>query len=76
MCPQHDTLWDELTAAEHLFLFAGLRGLSSAGGGLAKEAASRLADVGLTAEASTPASVRGCTRLIQITYSLLTMRLD
>lgn len=56
MCPQHDTLWDELTAAEHLVLFAGFRGVSSADDGLRKEAAARLAEVGLAAEATTAAS--------------------
>ena len=28
LCPQHDVLWSELTAHEHLSLFAGLTGLS------------------------------------------------
>ena len=27
LCPQHDVLWAELTAGEHLSLFAGLAGL-------------------------------------------------
>ena len=26
VCPQHDILWDELTAAEHLKIFAQLKG--------------------------------------------------
>jgi ABC-type multidrug transport system ATPase subunit len=29
ICPQHDILWDELTAAEHLELFAEFRGIST-----------------------------------------------
>ena len=27
MCPQHDILWDELTATEHIELYAHLRGV-------------------------------------------------
>jgi ABC-2 type transport system ATP-binding protein len=41
---------------EHLALFAGFRGVPAADGGVRREAALRLADVGLSDEASTPAS--------------------
>lgn len=34
-CPQHDTLWPELTLQEHLLLFAAIRGISD-GMGLSK----------------------------------------
>lgn len=27
MCPQHDILWNELTAREHLLIFAQLKGV-------------------------------------------------
>lgn len=29
VCPQHDLLWETLTAEEHLFFYARLKGLSS-----------------------------------------------
>ena len=65
LCPQHDTLWDELSAEEHLVLFAGFRGgISGAAvsggvgrnGDLRAEVAARLGDVGLAAEAGTLAA--------------------
>jgi len=46
VCPQHDVLWNELTAAEHLELFAVFKNLDPAL--VAKEVNDRLADVGLT----------------------------
>jgi ABC-type multidrug transport system ATPase subunit len=30
VCPQHDILWDDLTAVEHLRLFAQLKGMRAA----------------------------------------------
>lgn len=27
LCPQHDILWEELTAEEHIQLYANLRGI-------------------------------------------------
>ena len=29
VCPQHDVLWDELTAKEHVVLFGAMRGLTT-----------------------------------------------
>lgn len=29
VCPQHDTLYDELTVEEHLYLFGTFKGLDS-----------------------------------------------
>ena len=30
VCPQHDVLWDDLTVAEHLGFFAGVKGMAAA----------------------------------------------
>ena len=45
VCPQHDILWDDLTAAEHLRLFAQLKNVDTAG--VNDEVDARLSDVGL-----------------------------
>lgn len=45
VCPQHDILWDELTAREHLQLFAEFKGVSRKD--IPKEINSRLTDVDL-----------------------------
>ena len=44
VCPQHDILWDELTAAEHLALFAEIKGVK---GSVAAEVQLLLEEVGL-----------------------------
>ncbi|KNC54119.1 ABC transporter A family member 9 [Thecamonas trahens ATCC 50062] len=46
VCPQHDILWDELTAREHLELYARLKDIP--GDEVYNEVEARLADVGLT----------------------------
>jgi ABC-type multidrug transport system ATPase subunit len=46
VCPQHDILWDELTALEHAKLFAHLKGVPS--NCVHKECTARLAFMGLT----------------------------
>ena len=43
VCPQHDILWDELTAEEHLLLFSKLKGIVDT----KKEIIDRLRDVRL-----------------------------
>ena len=53
VCPQHDILWDELTAREHVRLYAQLKDLDPAV--IEDEVETRLADVGLTAEGDTAA---------------------
>jgi ABC-type Na+ transport system ATPase subunit NatA len=53
VCPQHDILWRQLTAREHLELFAGLKDLDPEL--IAGEVAERLVDVSLTAAADIPA---------------------
>lgn len=46
VCPQFDIFWDNLTGAEHIEIFAALKGLDKKG--RAAEIAERLADVHLT----------------------------
>lgn len=53
VCPQHDILWRQLTAREHLELFAGLKDLDPAK--ISGEVDERLQDVSLTAAADIPA---------------------
>jgi ABC-type multidrug transport system ATPase subunit len=52
VCPQHDILWDELTAREHLMLFAKLKGIE----GKAQETQieEKLIQVNLVQEADSP----------------------
>jgi len=45
VCPQHDVLWDQLSAKEHLELFAGFKGIPE--DQVAAEVETRLADVDL-----------------------------
>mmetsp|Transcript_23109 Transcript_23109/g.41251 ORF Transcript_23109/g.41251 Transcript_23109/m.41251 type:complete len:901 (-) Transcript_23109:1806-4508(-) len=52
VCPQHDILWDELTAREHLILFAKLKGLH--GEERKREIEEKLAQVKLVKEADNP----------------------
>jgi ABC-type multidrug transport system ATPase subunit len=52
VCPQHDILWNQLTAREHLELFANLKGLE---GDIEEEVSQRLKDVALTAAADAAA---------------------
>lgn len=52
VCPQHDVLWPQLTAREHLELYAGFKRLY--GSEMIKDVAERLEDVALTAAADTP----------------------
>lgn len=52
VCPQHDILWDELTAREHLQLFSRLKGLQ--GADQEAEIAEKLAQVKLVKEADSP----------------------
>jgi ABC-type multidrug transport system ATPase subunit len=52
VCPQHDVLWPQLTAREHLELYAGFKRLY--GDDMLKDVAERLEDVALTAAADTP----------------------
>ncbi len=51
-CPQHDILWPELTAREHLTLFAGFKNVPETL--VAAEVAARLEDVQLTDWADAP----------------------
>ncbi|KAJ3429237.1 abc transporter a family member 1-related [Anaeramoeba flamelloides] len=46
VCPQHDILWDELTAREHIKMFAGLKNLPK--DQIPEEIEDRLAEVDLT----------------------------
>lgn len=50
VCPQHDTLWDELTCFEHASLAAKLKGIPS--GSVAREAEAALDEVGLLEHAA------------------------
>ena len=52
VCPQHDVLWDLLTAREHLELYAGLKKLY--GKEMEEEIANRLDDVRLASAADVP----------------------
>jgi ABC-type Na+ transport system ATPase subunit NatA len=52
VCPQHDILWDNLTAREHLELFARLKNLD---GDIEAEIEARLRDVSLLGVADVPA---------------------
>ena len=52
VCPQHDVLWDDLTAREHLLFYGRLKGLS--GSTLTTEIANVLQDVQLTFAADRP----------------------
>lgn len=45
VCPQHDVLWGDLTALEHMKLFGSLKGIASCD--LENEISSLLADVQL-----------------------------
>ena len=45
VCPQHDILWDELTAAEHIVIFALMKGVPP--GRIRQEIKDRLDEVGL-----------------------------
>lgn len=51
MCPQYDILWNELTAQEHLNLFARLKGVLETD--LRREIAEKLEMVGLTKSGNT-----------------------
>jgi len=53
VCPQHDTLWEQLSCAEHVRLFAALKGVSFAL--LEDEVVQRLTDVSLLRSADTHA---------------------
>ena len=46
LCPQHDTLWPELTVTEHLELFGVLKGVKP-GGALKEEVTRMIGEVGL-----------------------------
>ena len=46
VCPQHDVLWSDLTAREHLLFYGRLKGLT--GGVLINEVVEVLKDVKLT----------------------------
>ena len=46
VCPQHDVLWPELTAAEHLRLYCAIKGVPS--GSVEAEVTRAIAQVGLT----------------------------
>jgi len=52
VCPQHDVLWPTLTVAEHLTLFATIKGVPPAR--VAADAAASLAMVGLTEKVGAP----------------------
>eukprot|EP01012_Entosiphon_sulcatum_P002563 TRINITY_DN10553_c0_g1_i1.p1 TRINITY_DN10553_c0_g1~~TRINITY_DN10553_c0_g1_i1.p1 ORF type:complete len:1882 (+),score=415.75 TRINITY_DN10553_c0_g1_i1:109-5754(+) len=50
VCPQHDILWDDLTARQHLTIFAEFKGLSRTGGEIDREIHRLLEQVNLLAE--------------------------
>jgi ABC-type multidrug transport system ATPase subunit len=69
-CPQHDILWSELTAAEHVALWARLKGVAVAD--IDEEVRSRLEAVDLAAVADRPAGAfsGGMLRRLSVTLSL------
>lgn len=71
VCPQFDVLWDELSAEEHLYLFASIKGVPAASIKLAVEKS--LAEVELTYAAKGRASgySGGMKRRLSVAISLI-----
>lgn len=71
VCPQHDVLWPQLTAYEHLELYAGFKQLYYAD--MKADVAQRLADVALTAAANTPSGnySGGMKRRLSVSIALI-----
>ena len=71
LCPQHDVLWAELSAHEHLALFAGLAGLDDAETG--RRVNSLLVSVDLEAARKKPAGTYsgGMKRRLSVACSLI-----
>jgi ABC-type multidrug transport system ATPase subunit len=75
VCPQHDSLWPQLTVAEHLLIFSRIRGKGWSGGWNAaySEAESAMRDVGLhnAAHLTTSECSGGMRRRLSVAISAL-----
>ena len=75
VCPQHDSLWPQLTVAEHLLIFSRIRGRGWGGGWTAAhaEADAAMRDVGLqyAAHLSTSECSGGMRRRLSVAISAL-----
>lgn len=75
VCPQHDSLWPQLTVAEHLLIFSRIRGTGWRGGWSAAfaEADSAMRDVGLhnAAHLTTSECSGGMRRRLSVAISAL-----
>ncbi|GBG28177.1 ABC transporter ATP-binding protein [Hondaea fermentalgiana] len=71
VCPQHDILWDKLTAREHLRLFAVIKGMSQ--DQIENEVALRLEQTSLTSAADSPSAAfsGGMKRRLSIAIALI-----
>ena len=71
VCPQHDVLWPQLTAREHLELYAGFKKLYFEE--MEKDVSERLEDVALTAAADTPCGAYsgGMKRRLSVSIALI-----
>lgn len=70
VCQQHDALWDDLSPAEHIELFAALKGMKASA--RRSEASDRIADAGLEKQANRPARALsgGMRRRLSVAISL------